>query len=113
MIIKFIKGLLNNKPKTIFQVPWIVNDYKEVMKLWHDYKHKDKKLIIEEEYKHILRMMFEFHLMDKNHVMVFYSDNKDSCLCMAKYKGKHININMPIDDTFMNIDKSFVATYCP
>jgi len=113
MIIDFIKKSLNTEPKTIFQVPWNVNKYKEVMKLWHDYKYKNKKMIIEEEYKYILRMMFEFHLIDENHVMVFYSNNKDTCLCMCRYKGSNINIEMPVEGNIMNASSSFVATYCP
>ena len=44
MIIDFIKKSLNTEPKTIFQVPWNVNKYKEVMKLWKDYKYKEKKI---------------------------------------------------------------------
>ena len=111
MIIKFIKELLNNEPNTIFTVPWNVNNYKEVMKLWHDYKYKNKKMIIEEEYKYILRTMFEFHLINKNHVMIFFSNNKTTCLCMAKYKNKHINIEMPVTSVVMNSNNSFVATY--
>ena len=112
MIIKFIKSLLNTKPKTIWQVPWNVDKYKEVMKLWHDFKYKDKKLLVEEEYKYILRMMFEFHLINENHVMVFYSNNKDTCLCMARYKGGNMNIEMPVESMVMNVESSFVATYC-
>jgi hypothetical protein len=111
MILHFIKELLKNEPNTIYKVPWQVNDYKEVMKMLFDFKNKDGKLIIEEEYKHILRMMFTFHLQDKNHVMIFYSNNKDSCLCMARHKGQNININMPVADVVMNADSSFVATY--
>ena len=113
MIIDFIKKSLNTEPKTIFQVPWNVDKYNEVMKLWHDYKYKNKKMIIEEEYKYILRMMFEFHLVDKKHVMVFYSNNKDTCLCMAKYNGRNINIEMPVEGNIRNAESSFVATYCP
>lgn len=111
MILHFIKELLKNEPNTIYKVPWQVNDYKEVMKMLFDFKNKDGKLIIEEEYKYILRMMFTFHLQDKNHVMIFYSNNKDSCLCMARHKGQNININMPVADVVMNADSSFVATY--
>ena len=111
MILHFIKELLQNEPNTIYKVPWQVNDYKEVMKMLFDFKNKDGKLIIEEEYKYILRMMFTFHLQDKNHVMIFYSNNKDSCLCMARHKGQNININMPVADVVMNADSSFVATY--
>jgi hypothetical protein len=113
MIIKFIKTLLANKPNTIFKVPWSIENYKEVMVKWHDFKYKEKKLIVEEEYKYLLNIMFTFHLEDSNHVMVFYSNNKDSCLCMCRYKGKHINIEMPVADIVMDSESSFVATYCP
>ena len=113
MILHFIKDLLKNEPNTIYKVPWQVKDYNQVMKMLFDFKNKDGKLIIEEEHKHILRMMFTFHLQDRNHVMVFYSNNKDSCLCMARYKGQNININMPVADVVMNADSSFVATYVP
>ena len=80
MILKFIKDLLANEPNTIIRVPWNVGSYREVMLKWRDYKYKDKKMIIEDEYKHILNIMFGFHLEDNNHVMVFYSNNKNTCL---------------------------------
>ena len=111
-MIKFIKDLLKNKPNTTFPVPWQVDNYKEVMVKWNDYKNKDKKIIIEEEFKYILNMVFDFHLNDKNHVIIFYSINKDTALCMAKYRGGHINIEMPID-LIGDVGDSFVATYCP
>ena len=113
MILHFIKELLKNEPNTIYKVPWQVNEYKQVMKMLFDFKTKDGKLIIEDEYKYILRMMFSFHLEDKNHIMVFYSNNKDTCLCMARYKDQNINIDMPVADVVMNADSSFVATYVP
>ena len=113
MIIKFIKGLLKQEPNTIIKVPWTVASYGEVMKKWHDYKRKNKKVIIEEEFKYILKMMFGFHDEDDNHVMVFFSNNKTTCLCMSKYNGRYLNIEMPVSDTLMDSDSSFVATYCP
>ena len=113
MIIKFIKELLKQEPNTIIKVPWTVASYGEVMKKWHDYKRKNKKVIIEEEFKYVLKMMFGFHDEDNNHVMVFFSNNKTTCLCMSKYKGRYLNIEMPVSDTLMDSDSSFVATYCP
>ena len=58
-------------------------------------------------------MMFGFHDEDDNHVMVFFSNNKTTCLCMSKYNGRYLNIEMPVSDTLMDSDSSFVATYCP
>ena len=111
MILNFIRDLLKNEPNTIYKVPWQVKDYKQVMKMLFDFKNKEGKLIIE-GYKHILRMMFTFHLQDENHVMVFYSNNKDG-VYVWRYKSQHININMPVADVVMNADSSFVATYVP
>ena len=111
-ILKAIKLLLMGSPKTMFILPFYVNNYKEVVQKWIDYKTKEL-IVALPEFKHVFRTFFEFHKVDKNHAMVFYSKGKDTAIVLGRIQGTYINIEIPVDDITHNSKNSFLATYSP
>ena len=110
--LKILKELIMKEPNTLFKVPFQVENYKEVLKKIKDYKEKNV-IMIDKEIKYVLRSIFDFHLSDKTHALVFYSFGKNNALILGRIKGKHINLLMPVDDMVCNFETSFIATYVP
>lgn len=107
-----IKNLIMRNPNTLFKVPFCVENYKEVINKLKIYKERNV-IVMDEEIKFIVRRIFDFHINNKTHALVFYSLGHRNALIMGKVKGKTINIFLPIDDMVCNFETSFIATYVP
>tara|TARA_B100001057_G_scaffold485715_1_gene565804 strand:- start:1828 stop:2178 length:351 start_codon:yes stop_codon:yes gene_type:complete len=110
--LQILKELIMKEPSTLFKVPFKVENYKEVVEKLKIYKERNV-IIINEEIKYILKTVFDFHLNDQTHALVFYSLGKNTALLLGRIKGKYINILLPIDDMICNFETSFLATYVP
>ena len=84
-------------------VPFIVNDYKEVLKQWSRYNKgeaiNDKNLCD----------IFNFHNNNIDHILLYWSSNQEDCLLMCKISNKYINLRMPM--LLDGVETSFIATY--
>ena len=107
-----IKNLIMRDPNTLFKVPFCVENYKEVINKLKIYKERNV-IVMDEEIKFIVRRIFDFHINNKTHALVFYSLGHRNALIMGKVKGKTINVFLPIDDMVCNFGTSFIATYVP
>ena len=107
-----IKNLIMRDPNTLFKVPFCVENYKEVINKLKIYKERNV-IVMDEEIKFIVRRIFDFHINNKTHALVFYSLGHRNALIMGKVKGKTINVFLPIDDMVCNFETSFIATYVP
>lgn len=107
-----IKNLIMRNPNTLFKVPFCVENYKEVINKLKIYKERNV-IVMDEEIKFIVRRIFDFHINNKTHALVFYSLGHRNALIMGKVKGKTINVFLPIDDMVCNFETSFIATYVP
>ena len=107
-----LKKLIMKEPRTLFKLPFQVENYKEVLKKLKIYK-ENNVIVMNEEVKFVVRRFFDFHINNATHAMVFYSLGHKNALVMGKVKGKTINILLPIDDMVCNFETSFLATYVP
>ena len=105
-----IKKLIMKEPRTLFKLPFQVENYKEVIKKLKIYKERNV-IVMDEEIKFVVRRIFDFHINNETHALVFYSLGNKNALVMGKVKGKTINILLPIDDMVCNFETSFLATY--
>ena len=105
-----IKKMIMMKPRTLFKLPFQVENYKEVIKKLKIYKERNI-IVMDEEIKFVVRRIFDFHINNATPALVFYSLGNKNALVMGKVKGKTINILLPIDDMVCNFETSFLATY--
>ena len=105
-----LKKLIMKEPRTLFKLPFQVENYKEVIKKLKIYKERNI-IVMDEEIKFVVRRIFDFHINNETHALVFYSLGNKNALVMGKVKGKTINILLPIDDMVCNFETSFLATY--
>ena len=99
-----IRELIKQPCNIARTVPFIVNNYKDVLKQWHDYKTNQIR-----SYDKKICDIFEFHNTNCDHIILYWSSNQEDCLLMCKISNKYINIKIPmlIEDTH----DSFIATY--
>ena len=107
-----IKKLIMKKPKTLFKLPFQVENYKEVIKKLKIYKERSI-IVMDEEIKFVVRRIFDFHISNEMHALVFYSLGHKNALIMSKIRGKTINVLLPVDNMVCNFETSFLATYVP
>ena len=102
-----IKTLLKKTCNMAIKVPFEVENYEEVLRLWRDYK-LGKKSNINIDNNIDLKDIFAFHEMPMDHVILFWSYNHEDCVLLCKTENKYMNIKMQ-----MITDKpySFIATY--
>jgi len=98
-----IRELIKRPCNMARTVPFIVNNYKDVLKRWRSFKRgiviDDKKLCD----------IFNFHNNNIDHILLYWSSNQENCLLMCKISNKYINLQMPM--TLDNMNHSFIATY--
>ena len=98
-----IRELIKQPCNIARTVPFIVNNYKDVLKQWNCYNKgeaiNDKNLCD----------IFNFHNDNIDHILLYWSSNQEDCLLMCKISNKYINLRIPmmLDD----VEKSFIATY--
>ncbi len=99
-----IKEILNHQCNIIYKVPFMVNNYKEVLIAWREYK-KNKNL----SFNKTVCDVFDFHTTSCDHIILYWSANMNDCLLMCKVQNKYINIKIPM--LIENAEESFIATY--
>ena len=99
-----IREILNHQCNIIYKVPFMVNNYKEVLIAWREYK-KNKNL----SFNKTVCDVFDFHTTSCDHIILYWSANMNDCLLMCKVQNKYINIKIPM--LIENAEESFIATY--
>ena len=99
-----IKEILNHQCNIIYKVPFMVNNYKEVLIAWREYK-KNKSL----SFNKTVCDVFDFHTTSCDHIILYWSANMNDGLLMCKVQNKYINIKIPM--LIENAEESFIATY--
>ena len=97
-----IKELIKQPCNTARAVPFMVNNYKDVLKQWRSFK---KGVILDDKN---LCDIFNFHNNNIDHILLYWSSNQVDCLLMCKISNKYINLRMPMT---LDMDNSFIATY--
>jgi len=98
-----IKKLIKQPCNIAWTVPFIVNNYKDVLKQWRSFKNG---IIINNKN---LCDIFNFHDNNKDHILLYWSSNQEDCLLMCRISNKYINLRMPM--ILDNRKHSFIATY--
>lgn len=91
---KKIKKIFNifSKPSNIvYPIKYEINYYKEVVDIWKLYKNEKK--IYNNDF--LIKDIFDFHLSNINHVILFYSKNNNNALLMGKIDNEYINLIIP------------------
>lgn len=101
-----IKQMILKKPTMTTKTNLEANDYTFVVKMWIQYK-KTGRLLIND---YTIRSAFEFHKSDLDHIICYYSKDKDYALLLCKIFGKYFNMQIPAD-TCSNFKTSVIATY--
>ena len=106
---KKIKRIFNifSKPCNIaYPIKYEINNYKEVIDIWKLYKNEKK--IFNNDF--LIKDIFDFHLSNINHVILFYSKNNKNALLMSKIDNEYINIIIPAY-SLRNKGVSMVSTF--
>ena len=98
-----IRELIKQPCNIACTVPFIVNNYKDVLKQWCSFK---KGIIIDDKK---LCDIFNFHNNNIDHILLYWSSNQEDCLLMCKISNKYINLQMPM--LLDGVENSFIATY--
>lgn len=122
MLKKFILKYLHNKEKNkkikemfnifskpcniVYPIKYEINNYEEVINIWK--KYKNEKIIYNNDL--LIKDIFDFHLSNINHVILFYSKNKKNALLMGKIDKKYINIIVPAY-TLKEKNVSIISTF--
>jgi len=103
-----IKAMIAKPSKQIMKVPFDVTSYNEVITIWKKFKMKES---INSSDDCLLKNIFEFHLSNINHVILYYSKNKDDSILLCKVDNKYVNMLAPIKP-LDRLEYSLIATYC-
>ena len=106
---KKIKKIFNifSKPcNMVYPIKYEINDYKEVIDIWKAYK-KEKKIYNNDL---LIKDIFDFHLSNINHVILFYSKNNNNALLMGKIDKEYINLIIPAY-SLQNKGISIISTF--
>ena len=101
-----IKNMIMKKPTMTTYTELHADDYTFVVKMWIQFK-KTGRLLIND---YTIRSAFEFHKSDIDHIICYYSKDKDYALLLCKIFGKYINMQIPAD-TCSSFKTSAIATY--
>ncbi len=67
-----------------------VDHYSEVLALWRSYKNTGKLLLASDE--RITRSIFDFHKVDRDHVILYYSKGQPRSILMCRLGGRYVNV---------------------
>ena len=107
-----IKNLLLKPCTSVERISFSVNNYKDVINLWINYKKNE--LTIKD---YTIKNIFIFHKNLFDHVIIYHSQNMETSLLMCRISGKYKNIIIQNDEIkniefFNKFKPNFVATYC-
>ena len=104
-----IRSMIRKPCNVVWEVPFIVNNYREVVSAWIRYRRTGTlHPSIGDSY--LLKEIFDFHANPKNHIVLYRSKDLSNCLLMCRIGGKYINILVPVEDDDRSRG-SLVATY--
>ena len=109
-IYSIIKNMMMGSSKFSTRVPFHAESYKSVLHIWNAYK-LTKKINVTTTDNRLLSNIFQFHLSEINHIILYHSKHLEHCLLMCKIGGKYINIVTPVEP-LDKLQYSLVATYC-
>ena len=102
-----IKTMIQSPAAYIEKLPFSVNSYNEVVKLWINYK---KTGIL--DYKDMsIRHVFNFHQSNTDHVIMYYSIGQRDSLLMCKVGENYLNILLDARPTDL-LGYNYIATFC-
>ena len=107
---KKISEMIRRPCNIVYPVPFMVKYYKDVVKEWGYYKRTGKVRYEKKSERFKIERIFNFHLNGGDHILLYYSANKQQCLWMCKVDEKYINIIVPAT-SLETKDKSIIATY--
>ena len=99
-----IRELIKQPCNMARTVPFMVNNYKEVLIAWREHK-KNKSL----SFNKTVCDVFDFHTTSCDHIILYWSANMNDCLLMCKVQNKYINIKIPM--LIENAEESIIPTY--
>ena len=105
-----IKEMITKPSKKIMKVPFDVTSYHEVISVWKKFK-TDNRPNGNSLDDFLLHNIFQFHLSNINHVILYYSKNKDDSILLCKIDNKYVNMLAPIKP-LDRLGYSLIATYC-
>lgn len=89
--IKKIFNIFSKPCNMIYPTKYKINNYKEVINIWKLYKNGKK--IYNNDF--LIKDIFDFHLSNTDHVILFYSKNNKNALLMSKIDNEYINLVIP------------------
>jgi len=104
--IRTIFNIFSNPCNIVYPIKYEINDYKEVIDIWKPYKSGKK--IYNNDF--LIKDIFDFHLSNTDHVILFYSKNKINALLMSKIDNEYINLIIPAY-SLKNKGVSIVSTF--
>lgn len=104
-----IKKILLTPPTFVTKIPFEVKNYRKVLELWSNYK-KYKILSLNDVR---VKGVFDFHLSQCDHVIMYYSNKMENCLLLCKINNLYYNIITPFErnDIIKHCENSVLATY--
>lgn len=109
MVIEKINRMIMRPCNMLYNVSLCVDSYQEVINEWKKYK-RNRNLTLPLKNSKLIINLFDFHLKDMDHIILYYSANQRDCLLMCRVDNKVINLSIPAYAMY-DMNKSIVATY--
>ena len=103
-----IRRMLLAGSKTTLRVPSSVSSYGSVIRGWEMYKRGDSMSQVKN--LRMVRGVFEFHMRNLDHIILYYSRNMKDCLLLCKVDGKYKNIRVP-SEVLDKHNSNIIAVY--
>ena len=103
-----IQNLFKQKPNIVYNIPHAMQNYKDVINLFYNYKLTNKL----DFYDHgsIITEVCKFHENNSDHIIMYHSSNKDDAILLCKIQETNINILIPVE-LGENKNKNIIAIY--
>ena len=105
----FVKNILLNTPKNIIYTKTHVNEYKDVIKKFNEFKLNKKWFDYE------ICGIFNYFINNNNHIIMYHSSGKENTLLMIKFKSSYYYYKLPYLTINNKMEKlknvSFIAYY--
>ena len=85
----YVKNTLKKNPLNVFSVSHMVNNYIEVIYLWNKFKKTNYY------YDYTIRSLFNIHLEESDHIIMYYSKNQNEILLLCKQNNIYFNCKIP------------------
>ena len=109
--VKQIRSMLRTPCRSIKIIPFDVEDYSSVVRLWLQFKRgRLRRVSSREIFEPVISSFFSFHYLHDPHVLLYSSRLLDTVLLMAKVDGEYINIRASREGLSVG-HPSFIAVY--